>query len=130
MYWYLKVLRQYADFSGRARRKEYWMFFLFYSIFVFVAMLLDNVFGTTYDFFELNRLLGTKPVSGWIYMIFAWAMFLPLLAVSVRRLHDIGRSGWFYLVGYIPFAGLVIMLIWSCTDSQPGENKWGANPKE
>ena len=124
MNWYLKVLRQYADFSGRARRKEYWMFCLFFFIFAIVAMILDNVLGLTFN------LYGQSLGYGWLYLIFGLAHFLPSLAVCVRRLHDVGRSGWWYFIALIPLVGAILLLIWFCTNSQAGENKWGANPKE
>ena len=124
MNWYLKVLKQYVDFSGRARRKEYWMFCLFFFIFVIVAMVLDNVLGLTFS------LYGQSLGYGWLYTIFCLANFLPSLAVCVRRLHDVGRSGWWYFIAFIPLVGAILLLIWFCTDSQAGENKWGVNPKE
>ena len=62
--------------------------------------------------------------------LYALAVFIPMLAVSVRRLHDIGKSGWWYLVGFIPYIGALVLLVFFVKDSQPGENKWGANPKE
>jgi uncharacterized membrane protein YhaH (DUF805 family) len=124
MYWYLKVLKQYVDFNGRARRKEYWMFLLFSFIFAVIAAILDNVFGTTINIF------GQKSWYGWIYLAYCLVVFLPGLAVFVRRLHDIGKSGWWYLLVFIPLVGSIILIVWVCEDSQPSENKWGANPKE
>ncbi len=114
MEWYLKVLRQYADFNGRARRKEFWMFVLFNLIFAIVANVLDYMFGTDYIF-------------GGIYGL---AMLIPGLAVSVRRLHDVGKSGWMLLVGLIPVIGGIWLLVLSVMDSQPGTNQYGDNPKE
>ena len=88
MKWFLKVLSQFADFNGRARRKEYWMFFLFNMIFAIVTMLLDNALG-----------LAMKNIGyGPIYGLYVLVMFLPGLAVAVRRLHDIGKSGWMMFV--------------------------------
>ena len=138
MEWYLKCLRQYADFSGRARRKEYWMFILFNAIISFVLGFIDGLLG-------LNLLS----------YIYALVIFIPSLAVSVRRLHDIGRCGWWYLLPMVPFIGLsallafgsftssaaiilglaalgtgILMLVWFCTNSEGGSNKWGPNPKE
>jgi len=124
MKWYFKVLKQYADFSGRARRKEYWMFFLFNMIFCVVAMILDKALGTTFSF--SGQTLG----YGVIYLIYILATILPCLAVGVRRLHDIGKSGWNYLLALIPFVGAIILIVWACEDSQPLENKWGENPKQ
>jgi len=120
MKWYLKVLKQYSDFNGRARRKEYWMFFLFNMSFAFLAAILDNLIGTA------NSELG----YGVIYGLYALAMFIPGLAVGVRRLHDVGKSGWMMLIVLIPLIGAIWLLILMVTDSNPGENQYGPNPKE
>jgi uncharacterized membrane protein YhaH (DUF805 family) len=119
MNWYLKVLKQYADFSGRARRKEYWMFTLFNMIFIIVAMILDNVLGLT---------VGELPY-GAFYFLYALAVLIPGLAVSVRRLHDVGKSGWMILISLIPIVGVIWLLILMLTDSNPEDNQYGANPK-
>lgn len=119
MDWYIAVLRKYAVFSGRARRKEYWMFCLFNFIFAGVALALDMVvFGIAYGGF------------GPLYVIYVIAVFVPGLAVVVRRLHDTGKSGWYYFVTLIPIAGPIWLLVLMCTGSQPGYNKYGPNPKE
>lgn len=120
MNWYLKVLNQYADFSGRARRKEYWMFVLFNMIFAIVAMILDNVLGIAWE------LIGYGP----LYALYLLVMFIPGLAVSVRRLHDVGKSGWMFLIVLIPIVGVIWFLVLLCSDGQQGSNKWGQNPKE
>jgi len=120
MNWYLKVLKQYADFSGRARRKEYWMFALFNMIFIIVAMILDNVLGLT---------VGELPY-GVLYFLYAFAVLIPGLAVSVRRLHDVGKSGWMILIALIPIIGAIWLLVLTVTDSNSGENQYGLNPKE
>ncbi len=120
MNWYLKVLRQYADFSGRARRTEYWMFVLFNLIFGIIAIILDNVVGTA------NPTLG----YGIFYGLYTLVVFIPGLAVTVRRLHDIGKSGWMFLIVLIPLLGPIWLLVLLATDSQQGTNKWGHNPKE
>lgn len=119
MNWYLKVMKQYADFSGRARRKEYWMFVLFNFIFILAAMLLDNLLGTT---------LGELPY-GVIYILYALAVFIPSVAVAVRRLHDVGKSGWMYFIVLIPLIGSIWLLVLFVSDSEAGANKWGENPK-
>ena len=123
MNWYLKVLKQYADFSGRARRKEYWMFTLF-NVIIIIALMLVMVAGIT------SESSGLSTIGMILYYGYALAIFIPSLAVCVRRLHDIGKSGWNYFIGLIPLVGAIILLVWFCTDSQIGENKWGANPKE
>ena len=114
MEWYLKVVRDnYANFNGRARRKEYWMFYLFNMIFLFASMVVDTVLGLGFAF----------------YSIYALAMIIPALAVCVRRLHDTGKSGWFLLIGLIPMIGPIIGLVFLCTDSDPKENVYGPCPK-
>lgn len=120
MNWYLKVLKQYADFSGRARRKEYWMFVLFNMIFAIVAMILDNILGIAMEG------IGYGPLYG----LYVLAMLIPGLAVAVRRLHDVGKSGWMILITLIPLIGSIWLLVLLVTDSNPGENQYGKNPKE
>ncbi len=120
MNWYLKVLKQYADFNGRARRKEYWMFVLFNTIFAFIAMILDNVLGIAIEG------VGYGPLYG----LYALAVFIPGLAVGVRRLHDVGKSGWMMLIVLIPLIGAIWLLVLMATDSNPEENQYGGNPKE
>jgi uncharacterized membrane protein YhaH (DUF805 family) len=120
MNWYMTVLKKYTVFSGRARRKEYWMFVLFNIIFSFVAAFLDNVLGiadksTGYGIFSILYSLG---------------VLLPSLAVAVRRLHDIGKSGWWYFIALIPLIGGIWLLVLFATDGQPGVNQYGPNPKE
>ena len=111
MEWYLSVLKNYVGFSGRARRKEYWMFLLF-NIIVSIVL---NVIGAVI----------MLPVLGLIYSL---AILLPSIAVAVRRLHDTGRSGWWLLLGLIPLIGTIILLIFLVQDSHD-ENEYGANPK-
>jgi len=133
MKWFFKVLKQYAVFKGRARRKEFWMFTLFVIIFGVVFMILDKVLGTTFNLDKENicdRLIYFLVGRGWIDATFGLAIFIPSLAVTVRRLHDIGRSGWWYLLFLLPIIGWIILLCWHCRDSDEGENKYGANPKE
>ncbi|MDO5036540.1 MAG: DUF805 domain-containing protein [Porphyromonas sp.] len=125
MKWFLKVLRQYADFSGRARRKEYWYFTLFDFIFAFVAGALDNILGL-----NLPATMGTPIPYGYIYLLYGLAVFIPALAVTVRRLHDIGKSGWWVLIALIPLVGAIWLLYYLVLDSVPGANRWGENPKE
>ena len=120
MNWYLKVLNNYVVFSGRARRKEYWMFTLFSSIFSIVAVILDNVLGATIE----------DEVYGFFYILYALAVFLPSWTVTVRRLHDVGRSGWMILISLIPLIGWIWLLLLLVIDSNPGENQYGPNPKE
>jgi uncharacterized membrane protein YhaH (DUF805 family) len=110
--WYLGVLKKYADFSGRARRKEFWMFALINFVVMVVLSFVDGMIG--------------MPVLGLIY---ALGVLLPSLAVGARRLHDIGKSGWWQLVGLVPFIGILVLIIFFVLDSNPGDNKYGPNPK-
>lgn len=119
MNWYLKALKQYADFKGRARRKEYWMFFLFNIIFAILAALIDNLVGTASP--ELGY--------GIFYGIYALAVLIPGLAVTVRRFHDVGKSGWMYFIILIPLIGVIWFMVLMVRDSESGSNKWGENPK-
>ena len=119
MQWYLKVLKQFTDFNGRARRKEYWMFFLFNAIIATVLVLIDQFTGT-YD-----PELG----SGWLSRIYSIVVFIPGLAVAVRRLHDVGKTGGMLLVVFIPIIGFFWLLVLFVMDSDPGSNRYGPNPK-
>jgi uncharacterized membrane protein YhaH (DUF805 family) len=125
MNWYLKVLSNYANFTGRARRSEFWFFVLFNIIFGIAAMIIDSVLGTT---IEIG--FGMALPYGYVYILYTLVVLIPGLAVAVRRLHDIGKSGWMYLIVLIPIVGGIWLLILFCQDSQAGANKWGQNPKE
>ena len=120
MNWYLKVLMQYANFKGRARRKEYWMFFLFHVIFGTVLMTLDQVIGINFG----------ESSYGPLYLIYTLAVFIPTIAAMVRRLHDTGKTGWMGLVILIPLIGIIWWIILMVKDSNPGANQYGENPKE
>ena len=120
MNYYLQALKNYATFTGRARRKEYWMFLLFNMIFAFLAFGIDMAIGSSLDG------LG----YGFVYMLYSLAMFIPGLAVAVRRLHDVGKSGWMLLVGLIPLIGAIWLLVLMVTDSENGDNEYGPNPKQ
>ena len=125
MEWYLKVMKEnFSNFSGRARRKEFWMWYLFYVIVLIVAMILDGVLGTG---FEIGY--GVTTPYGWIYIIAALAHVIPGLAVSVRRLHDVGKSGWFMFISLIPIIGGIWLLVLMCTDGDSSENAYGPSPK-
>lgn len=127
MNYYLNVLKNYATFSGRARRSEYWYFALFNLIFAFVAMFLDRILGTT---FTINTISGPIDLGyGYFYLLYGLAVLLPGLAVLVRRLHDVGKSGWFFFIALIPLVGIIWILILLFTDSVPSQNKYGLNPK-
>jgi len=117
MDWYLKVLKQYTDFEGRARRKEYWMFTLFHVIFIICAIITDVSLG-----------LDSTGI-GIVYLIYIIATFIPSLAVTVRRLHDIDKSGFYVLISFIPFIGGIILLIFTLTEGRRGGNEYGPDPK-
>ena len=119
MSWYLEVLKKYAVFSGRARRKEYWYFFLFNFLITIVLLIIDGMTGT------LTAEAGIGLLGG----IYALAVLIPALAVSVRRLHDTDRSGWWLLIMLIPLIGVIVILVFTVQDSKPGENQYGSNPK-
>jgi uncharacterized membrane protein YhaH (DUF805 family) len=123
MSWYIAVLKKYAVFSGRARRKEYWMFVLFNIIISFVLGLIDGIVLSSLGIDIGSTKLG---VLGTIYGL---AIFVPALAVAVRRLHDTNRSGWWLLISLVPFIGAIILIVFFVKDSQPGDNKYGPNPK-
>lgn len=112
MHWYLEVLKKYAVFSGRARRQEYWMFFLVN----FIVSVVLAIIGWTIDMAFLQSL-------------YTLAVLLPGLGVTVRRLHDTGRSGWWILIGLVPLVGTIVLLVFMASDSQPGNNQYGPNPK-
>ncbi|MFF7752713.1 DUF805 domain-containing protein [Streptomyces sp. NPDC007971] len=116
MSWFIEALKKYAVFSGRARRKEYWLFSLFVGIIYMVLAIAAAASKTP----ALFILVG----------VFYLGILLPSLAVAVRRLHDTGRTGWWLLFGIVPLAGPITLLVFTCTDSQPGANKYGPNPKE
>ena len=109
------VLSKYAVFSGRARRKEYWYFFLFNVIVGFIIGFLGGA---------MQKPKAMTALS----IAFTLAFLLPSIAVAVRRLHDTGKSGWWLLINFVPFGGL-ILLIFMIMDSTPGDNMYGPNPK-
>jgi uncharacterized membrane protein YhaH (DUF805 family) len=113
MNWYLEVLKKYAVFSGRARRKEYWMFFLFNVIILFVLGFVEGFAGS----------------PGIVSMLYSLGVLIPSIAVSVRRLHDTDRSGWWLLIGLVPLIGAIVLLVYMVQDSKLDENQYGSNPK-
>ena len=110
-------LSQYATFTGRARRSEYWYFTLFNALLGFVIGVIGSLF--------LGETLTN--VLTWLVTL---ALLAPGLAVSVRRLHDIGKSGWALLFALITVVGWILIIVWACKDSEPGENQYGPNPKK
>ena len=123
MQWYIKVLKQYADFSGRARRKEFWMYTLFTIIFAILARVLDNVLGLDFKF------NGESLLFGWMYLAYVLVTFIPGIAVTVRRLHDTNKSGWWGLIALIPILGSIWLLVLEVTEGDKGKNDYGPDPK-
>ena len=120
MKWFLEALtKKYATFEGRARRSEYWYFVLFYFLAIVVLAIVDVTVGT------YNEEVGVGLLSG----LFGLATIVPSLAVTVRRLHDTDRSGWWVLLELVPFIGWLVVLVFTVLDSQPGANRFGPNPK-
>jgi uncharacterized membrane protein YhaH (DUF805 family) len=114
MRWFVKCLQNYVTFSGRARRKEFWMFYLFYTIFGLVICFIQGLAGM-----EDPMLLG----------IYVLAMCLPAISVLVRRLHDIDKSGWWVWIAYVPVVGGIILLVFECMEGTKGTNRFGPDPK-
>lgn len=124
MDWFIDAIKnKYAQFNGRARRKEYWMFQLFYWLFSLVILLGVTVLTGLGD---SEILINLSFVIVSIYML---GLMIPMWAVTIRRLHDIGKSGWWVLINFIPYIGPIVLLIFFCLDSEPGMNKYGPNPK-
>ena len=109
--WFVKCLKNYANFTGRARRKEFWFFTLVYMIITTITIVLDLALKT----------------YGVITGFFILAMIVPSISVAVRRLHDINKSGWYYLIQMIPLVGPILVLIWFATETKQESNQWG-NP--
>ncbi len=119
MNWFTTALKKYAVFSGRSRRSEYWYFILFYFIIYIALAFVDRVTGT----------FDPKSGIGLLTAIFALALLIPSLSVSVRRLHDTDRSGWWLLIGFIPLIGAIVLIVFFAQDSGAGTNRFGPNPK-
>lgn len=119
MKWYVRCLEHYADFKGRARRKEFWMF-------VLINFLVYVILGTALMVVAPG---GLRVFLLYIYLAYSVFTIVPGLAVGVRRLHDIGRSGWNYLLFLIPIVGQILLLVWFCLPGEKGFNEWGDNPK-
>ena len=119
MNWFLIVLKKYAVFSGRAQRAEYWYFILFNLIIGIVLGVIDGMFGL------FSPEIGIGILGG----IFSLAMFIPSLAVLFRRLHDTGRSAWWFFIILIPLIGFIVLIVFLAQDSKEN-NKYGKNPKE
>ena len=115
MEYFISVVKyNYTNFEGRARRKEFWMFVLFASIFAFALGFID-------------AMVGIAPVG--LGVLFQIAVFVPSIAVGARRLHDVGKSGWWQLLSFIPVLGWIPLIIFLCTDSDIGNNQFGSSEK-
>ena len=114
MNWYLKALKQYAVFSGRAQRKEYWFFLLFNIIAFIILGIIEAVIGVD---------------KGVLQALYWLAVLLPGIGVSIRRLHDTNRSGWWLLIAFVPLIGAIVLIVFYCQDSDAGDNRFGPNPK-
>lgn len=120
MEWMMMPLRRYTDFSGRSRRKEYWMFLLGVIIAALVLGFIEGLIG-------INAMVAG--VYGPLTVLFLLAIIIPSIAVQVRRFHDQGKSGWFVLLGFIPFVGGIILLVFMCLEGAQGPNEYGPDPK-
>lgn len=120
MHWYFTVLSKYASFAGRARRTEYWMFALVNFIICIVLAIVAAVMGSG----SKSALMIDLVVLGYCLLI-----LLPSIAVTVRRLHDTGRSGWWFWIQLVPIVGGIILFIFTVLDSTPGNNEFGPSPK-
>ena len=119
--YFIDILKNhYCDFEGRARRKEYWMFVLWYIIIAIPIGIIAGIIAAVTDM----PLLGS--IISWVFSL---AMILPSWGLAIRRLHDIDKSGWYVLIGLIPFIGGIILLVWACTEGTIGPNQYGPDPK-
>ena len=129
MEWYLKVMRDnYSNFEGRARRKEYWMYNLIFTV-LFIALM--TIMFSALSFSDETG-IETGPgvyLTVLLFFVFLVAHFIPLLALTVRRLHDTGKSGWWYLIVFIPYLGNFVIFIFTLIGGDEGDNKYGPNPK-
>lgn len=113
MNWFIAVVKKYAVFDGRARRKEYWMYVLFYVLIAVGLAIVEGLVGS----------------PGFLGMLLALGLLVPSIGVTIRRLHDTERSGWWILIGFVPLVGGIVLLVFMCLDGTGGPNKFGADPK-
>ena len=118
------VTQKYVGFAGRARRKEFWLFSLVMLVITWIAMFFDTAIGFTMPVDLWGQMFGI----GVLYTIVVLALFLPALAVTVRRLHDTNRRGWWYLILFVPFIGWIWFLVLLCLKGTEGENRFGPDP--
>jgi uncharacterized membrane protein YhaH (DUF805 family) len=117
MEWILAPLKKYAVFSGRARRKEFWPYMLVNYVILLALMIPFQAGG------------GQNMVLGLVFFVYALAILVPTIAVFVRRLHDLDKSGWWYLINFVPFVGGIILLIICIPEGTQGANQYGPDPK-
>lgn len=121
MHWYIEVLKKYVVFSGRARRAEFWYFFLFSAIISIFLTVIDEFMGLKFEMRGENL--------GFLSTLYYIAVFIPYLAVIVRRLHDTDRSGWWILIAFIPIVGVIVLLVFLILAGKHGDNRFGPDPK-
>ncbi len=124
MNYYLEVFKKYAVFSGRARRAEYWYFCLFNLLAVIALVFIDAFIGGA-----MRGSSSTEAPVGLLTVIYYLAMIIPMIAVTVRRLHDVGKSGWWIFISLVPVVGGIWLFVLTVMDSTPGDNQYGPNPK-
>ncbi|MEO1046038.1 MAG: DUF805 domain-containing protein [Pseudomonadota bacterium] len=134
MEWMIMPLKRYADFQGRSRRKEYWMFFLLIMIAAIIVAIIENALGlgigtSTYESDGYNANYSANYDGGPLLWLFVLGIMIPSLAVQVRRFHDQDKSGWFVLLGFIPLVGGIIILVFMCLEGTRGPNRFGPDPK-
>jgi uncharacterized membrane protein YhaH (DUF805 family) len=122
-------LSKYATWQGRASRSEFWYFILFCAICAVLAQVIDNMLGITFKF--TNPATGQEQITtyGFTYALVLLGTFLPQLAVWIRRLHDINRSGWYYWIVLLPLIGGILLLVWFCSAGTTGENNYGPDSR-
>ena len=111
--YYIKAWKNYTNFSGRARRKEFWYVFI-------INLLISLVLGVFQETF-------LRAIASLVSIIYSLAFILPGIALSIRRLHDTGRSGWWLLIGFVPIIGVIVLIVFFASDSQPGPNQYSAD---
>ena len=129
---YKSMFKKYAQFSGRSRRREYWLAYLMNTIIaigLYLIMVIAMLVGVTSSGSPAVLTMVITALLGVLISVYAIVILVPSLAMTVRRLHDIGKSGWFLLLELIPYVGGLILFVFSVLDSQPGENQYGPNPK-
>ena len=126
MKWYIQAFRNTFDFKGRARRSEFWYFWLFNTLIILGMALIANIIAEILD----NNHQIIDKIFLPIFSIYLLISIIPSLSLMVRRLHDTGQSGKYILLGLIPYIGVIILLIFALLNSESGNNQWGENPKE